>query len=46
MRYADSGYAIVLGTLFLYALSLVWRRRRLTRTAERISTASARTDEP
>ena len=31
MRYVDAGYAIALATLFVYAISLVIRRRRLER---------------
>jgi len=31
MRYVDAGYAICLSVLFLYAASLMWRRRRLAR---------------
>ena len=31
MRYVDAGYAIALSTLFVYALSLVVRRRRWER---------------
>lgn len=37
MRYVDTGYAVALGTLFLYALSLFARRRRLGRAAELVS---------
>jgi len=37
MRYVIAGYIIVLGVLFLYAVQLSWRRRRLTRTAARIA---------
>ena len=33
MNYVIAGYTIVLTILFLYGLQLVWRRRRLTRTA-------------
>jgi hypothetical protein len=36
MRYVVVGYAVVLGILFLYAVQLAWRRRRLTRAALRI----------
>jgi hypothetical protein len=36
MRYVVAGYVVVLGILFLYAVQLLWRRRRLTRTALRI----------
>jgi hypothetical protein len=31
VRYVDAGYAIALGTLFVYALSLLSRRRRWER---------------
>lgn len=31
MNYVIAGYSIVLGLLFLYAVQLVWRRRRLHR---------------
>lgn len=31
MRYVDAGYAIALSTLFVYAISLVLRRRRWER---------------
>ena len=41
MRYVDSGYSIVLGILFLYGVSLAWRRRRLTRAVERVVAASS-----
>ena len=34
MNYVIAGYTIVLGLLFLYAVQLVWRRRRLTRTVD------------
>lgn len=36
MSYVDAGYAIGLGTLALYALTLVVRRRRLVRAAGRL----------
>ena len=35
MSYIDAGYAIALGALFAYALSLWRRRRRLERVVER-----------
>lgn len=42
MKYVDAGYAICLGVLFLYATSVVVRRRRLGRAdALRATTASA-----
>jgi hypothetical protein len=36
MRYIDAGYAAALGTLFLYASSLLVRRRRLGKLASRV----------
>jgi hypothetical protein len=36
MGYVQAGYSIVLGVLFLYALTLLWRRRRLIRTVDRV----------
>ncbi len=39
MSYVDAGYAIALGTLFVYAISLVLRRRRWERAA-RVSQGS------
>lgn len=36
MRYVDSGYAIALGTLALYAASLLVRRRRLGKAARHL----------
>lgn len=39
MRYVVAGYVAVLGILFLYALQLLWRRRRLTRIALRIDSS-------
>lgn len=36
MGYVIAGYAFVLGFLFLYALQLAWRRRRLTRAVARV----------
>ncbi|MDA8076600.1 MAG: hypothetical protein M0Z40_15485 [Actinomycetota bacterium] len=35
MSYVDAGYAIALGVLALYSLSLLLRRRRLERAASR-----------
>jgi hypothetical protein len=40
MRYVVAGYVIVLSILFLYALQLVWRRRRLTRAVNRVVAAA------
>jgi hypothetical protein len=34
MRYVDAGYAVALSTLFVYAVSLVLRRRRWERAYE------------
>jgi hypothetical protein len=31
VSYVDAGYVVALGSSFLYALVLVWRRRRLER---------------
>ncbi len=36
MSYVVAGYVIVLSVLFLYGCQLVWRRRRLERTVERV----------
>jgi hypothetical protein len=44
MNYVIAGYSIVLSILFLYCVQLVWRRRRLTRAAERVVAANAVTD--
>jgi hypothetical protein len=44
MNYVIAGYSIVLSILFLYCGQLAWRRRRLTRAAERVVTANAVTD--
>jgi hypothetical protein len=40
MRYVIAGYVVVLATLFLYAVQLAWRRRRLTRAVARVTGAS------
>ncbi len=40
MGYVVAGYTIVLSILFLYGLSLAWRRRRLTRAARRVASFS------
>ncbi len=42
MRYVVAGYVIVLSLLFLYGLQLAWRRRRLTRAAERVEMFAGR----
>jgi hypothetical protein len=44
MRYVIAGYVFVLTVLFLYALQLAWRRRRLTRTVARVTAASLDAD--
>jgi len=41
MGYVAAGYTIVLTILFLYGLSLAWRRRRLTRAAQRVASSAA-----
>ncbi len=43
MNYVIAGYSIVLSLLFLYGVTLVWRRRRLTRAAERVESYRAAT---
>ncbi len=37
MRYVVPGYVFILVVLFLYAVQLVWRRRRLTRAVARVA---------
>ena len=37
MRYVIAGYVFVLGLLALYAVQLVWRRRRLSRAVARVA---------
>jgi uncharacterized membrane protein YccC len=37
VRYIDAGYAAALGTVFVYSISLLFRRRRLTRLAARVT---------
>jgi hypothetical protein len=39
MNYVVAGYSIVLSILFLYGVQLVWRRRRLTRSVQRVQAA-------
>ena len=46
MGYVVAGYVIVLLLLFLYAVQLVWRKRRLTRAVERFELLAAPGDEP
>jgi len=43
MNYVIAGYSIVLSILFLYGVQLLWRRRRLTRTAARVEAYRAET---
>ncbi len=43
MSYVDAGYAIGLGVLFVYAVSLVVRRRRLTRAVAAVEGAGVDT---
>ena len=45
MSYVDAGYAIALGVLFIYSLSLVFRHRRLVR-ASAAATAVGATANP
>jgi len=39
MRYVIAGYVVILTLLFLYAVQLAWRRRRLTRAVARATSA-------
>lgn len=41
MDYVVAGYVIVLSTLFCYGVQLAWRRRRLTRTVDRVLAQAA-----
>ena len=43
MRYVVSGYVFVLTVLALYAVQLIWRRRRLTRAVARVTGPDAPT---
>jgi len=43
MRYVIAGYVIVLSVLFLYAVQLAWRRRRLRRVVARAASAAGGT---
>lgn len=43
MRYVVAGYAFILVVLALYAVQLVWRRRRLARAVDRVMGPSAGT---
>ena len=44
MRYIVAGYVVILGLLFLYAVQLVWRRRRLARAVARVVAAGTAHD--
>jgi uncharacterized membrane protein YccC len=44
LRYIDAGYAVALGTLFAYGLSLLVRRRRLDRLAARVPDQNSEED--
>jgi hypothetical protein len=44
VNYVIAGYSITLGILFLYAVSLAFRRRRLARTVAAVD--AARTPDP
>jgi hypothetical protein len=37
MRYIVAGYVVILTLLFLYAVQLIWRRRRLIRAVTRVA---------
>ena len=37
MRYVVGGYVFILVVLFLYAVQLVWRRRRLARAVSQVT---------
>ena len=37
MRYIIAGYVFVLAVLALYAVQLIWRRRRLSRAVARVA---------
>lgn len=43
MKYVDAGYAIALGALFVYACSLLVRKRRLSSTVRRNEDSSPQT---
>lgn len=44
MKYVVAGYTVVLGILFLYAVQLTWRRRRLARLVARVEAAGTDAD--
>ena len=41
MRYVVGGYVFILVVLFLYAVQLVWRRRRLARAVAQVAQVAA-----
>jgi len=41
MRYVNAGYVVVLGVLFLYAVQLAWRRRRLARAVVAVTASTS-----
>lgn len=41
MRYVIAGYIVILGVLFLYAVQLVWRRRRLAGVVAAVAAGAA-----
>ncbi len=41
MRYVVGGYVFILVVLFLYAVQLVWRRRRLARAVSQVAQVAA-----
>jgi HAMP domain-containing protein len=43
MRYIIAGYIFVLAVLALYAVQLVWRRRRLSRAVARVAAGAPAT---
>jgi hypothetical protein len=45
VSYVDAGYSIVLAILSLYGAHLIWRRRRLNRTLDRVVAVTAREDD-
>ena len=45
MSYAIAGYVVVLTILFLYGAQLLWRRRRLTRTAQSVAALAVAPDQ-
>lgn len=41
MRYVVAGYIVIVGLLFLYAVQLAWRRRRLRRAVDRVTAVAS-----